>query len=101
MIQEESPLKLQQEGSRSWHGSFPNRCQSTMAERQTERHGDHYKELLEKARSEVVLTCEKELRLLMQEVEQVKNRYSNRSGFSPVQRQIGQWPRSPGRTDVG
>ncbi|CAL1132850.1 unnamed protein product [Cladocopium goreaui] len=61
----------------------------------TERHGDHYKELLEKARSEVVLTCEKELRLLMQEVEQVKNRYSNRSGFSPVQRQIGQWPRSP------
>ena len=57
-----------------------------------ERHGDHYKELLEKARSEVVLTNERELRLL--EVEQTKNRFSNRSGFSPVQRQIGQWPRS-------
>ncbi|CAK9069029.1 unnamed protein product [Durusdinium trenchii] len=28
-------------------------------------------------------------------VEQMKNRYSNRSGFAPVQRQIGQWPRVP------
>ncbi len=61
----------------------------------TERHGMHYKELLEKARLETVLTDERELKLMMQEIEMVKNRYSNRSGFSPVQRQIGQWPRAP------
>ena len=61
----------------------------------TERHGDHYKELLQKARSETVLTSEQELKMLMQEVESVKNRYSNRSGFAPIQRQIGQWPRAP------
>eukprot|EP00435_Cladocopium_sp_Y103_P020104 s1338_g4.t2 len=61
----------------------------------TERHGAHYKELLEKARNETVLANEAELKLLMQEVESCKNRFANRSGFSPVQRQIGQWPRSP------
>lgn len=61
----------------------------------TERHGHHFKELLEKARTEMVVTQEDELRRLMQEVESIKNRYSNRSGFSPVQRQIGQWPRTP------
>ena len=61
----------------------------------TERHGAHYKELLEKAREEAVITSSQELQLLMQEVEMTKNRFSNRSGFSPVQRQIGQWPRVP------
>ena len=61
----------------------------------TERHGAHYKELLEKAREEAVITSPQELQLLMQEVEMTKNRFSNRSGFSPVQRQIGQWPRVP------
>ena len=61
----------------------------------TERHGAHFKELLEKARNETVLADEAELRLLMQEVESCKNRYANRSGFSPVQRQVRQWPRSP------
>ena len=43
----------------------------------------------------MVITTEDELKLLMQEVESIKNRYSNRSGFSPTQRQIGQWPRAP------
>ena len=62
----------------------------------TERHGGHFKELLEKARAEVVITQERELKMLLQEVEQTKNRFSHRSGFSPVQRQIGQWPRTPG-----
>ena len=61
----------------------------------TERHGGHYKELMEKARSEVVITNDQEMKSLMREVEQAKNRFSNRSGFSPVQRQIGQWPRVP------
>jgi len=57
-----------------------------------ERHGAHFKELLEKARSEIVLINQEELKLLMQEVEAAKNRFSNRSGFSTVQ-QSGQWPR--------
>ena len=61
----------------------------------TERHGQHFKELLEKAREETVITSKEELELPMQEVEMAKNRFSNRSGFSPVQRQIGQWPRVP------
>ena len=61
----------------------------------TERHGAHFKEILEKARVETLVTTTEELNLLMREVEQAKNRFSNRSGFSPVQRQIGQWPRLP------
>lgn len=61
----------------------------------TERHGGHFKELLAKSRAEMVITNLEELRQLMGEVEQAKNRFSNRSGFSPVQRQIGQWPRTP------
>ena len=32
----------------------------------------------------------------MQEVEVAKNRFTNRSGYSPIQRQIGQWPRLSG-----
>eukprot|EP00435_Cladocopium_sp_Y103_P018800 s2487_g4.t1 len=61
----------------------------------TERHGAHFKTILEKARSEEVITTQQEMDALMREVEQAKNRYSNRSGFAPVQRQIGQWPRVP------
>lgn len=61
----------------------------------TERHGAHFKRILEKARLEVLVTTPEELKSLMIEVEQAKNRFSNRSGFSPVQRQIGQWPRAP------
>ena len=61
----------------------------------TERHGGHFKQMLDKARAEVVLGDEADLRMLMMEVEQAKNRFSNRSGFAPVQRQIGQWPRIP------
>ena len=49
-----------------------------------------------KGKSRVVISNEEEMRMLMQEVEQAKNRYANRSGFSPVQRQLGQWPRGPG-----
>ena len=49
----------------------------------TERHGAHFKEILEKARAEEVITNDQELVALMREVEQAKNRYSNRSGFAP------------------
>ena len=43
----------------------------------------------------MVIGSKQELGLLMKEVEQAKNRYSNRSGFAPVQRQIGHRPRIP------
>ena len=61
----------------------------------TERHGGHMKEMITKARSEMVIQTDEDLKLMLAEVEQMKNRYSNRSGFAPVQRQIGQWPRVP------
>ena len=41
----------------------------------TERHGGHYKEMLARSRSELVITNRSELRALMIEVEQTKNRY--------------------------
>ena len=37
-----------------------------------------------------------ELVLILRECECAKNRFSNRSGFSPMQRMTGQWPRMPG-----
>ena len=86
---------LQQDRHSQWDHSVPSRRPSALAEGKTERHGQHFKELLEKARTEMVITSEEDLHRLVQEVESIKNRYSNRSGFSPVQRQIGQWPRVP------
>lgn len=53
----------------------------------TERRG-HFKELLDKARSEVVVQDLRDLQRLMAEVEMAKNRYSNRSGFAPLQRKF-------------
>ena len=61
-----------------------------------ERHGGLLKEMIEKARDTAKPETMEELRLLVQECECAKNRFSNRSGYSPVQRQIGQWPRVPG-----
>ena len=61
----------------------------------TERHGALFKELLAKGREETVISSPEELRRLMQETEMAKNRFSNRSGYSPIQRQIGQWPKVP------
>ena len=60
-----------------------------------ERHGGLYKSMLAHARSSLPPASHQRLRLLMYEVEAAKNRFSNRSGYSPVQRQIGQWPRVP------
>lgn len=62
---------------------YQTRARAPWQNGKTERHGAHFKELLEKARSELVITSGEELRQLIQEVEQTKNRYSNRSGFSP------------------
>lgn len=51
-----------------------------------ERHGVQFKELLEKACHETVITDENELKFLMQEIESIENRYTNRSRSAPIQR---------------
>ena len=61
-----------------------------------ERHGGLMKTMIETAREAAVLDTIDDLKLLLGECECAKNRYANRSGYSPVQRQIGQWPRLPG-----
>ncbi len=61
-----------------------------------ERHGGLMKTMIETAREAAVIGTVDDLRLLLGECECAKNRYANRSGYSPVQRQIGQWPRLPG-----
>ncbi len=60
-----------------------------------ERHGALLKTMLEKSREEMVPTTPEELLHLLHACECAKNRFSNRSGYSPTQRQIGQWPRMP------
>ena len=60
-----------------------------------ERHGGLMKAMLEKGREELPPTSREELVSLLHACEAAKNRYSNRSGFSPTQRQIGHWPRMP------
>ena len=61
-----------------------------------ERHGGLIKNMIEKAREAISLSDVEGLKMVLYECECAKNRYMNRSGYSPVQRQIGQWPRLPG-----
>ena len=58
----------------------------------TERAGAHYKHVFEKARD----ACVQELKTLMYEVEAARNRFGDRSGFSPMQRLLGWSLRLPG-----
>ncbi|CAE7818610.1 RE1 [Symbiodinium sp. CCMP2592] len=62
----------------------------------TERAGAHYKHVFEKARDACVVTSWQELKTMMYEVEAARNRFGNRSGFSPMQRQLGWSLRLPG-----
>eukprot|EP00439_Symbiodinium_sp_Y106_P075644 s391_g15.t1 len=62
----------------------------------TERAGAHYKHVLERARDTCVVSSWQELKTLMYEVESARNRFGNRSGFSPMQRQLGWSLRLPG-----
>lgn len=61
-----------------------------------ERHGGLMKTLVEQSREAAPVSSMEDLRCLLHERESIKNRLMNRSGYSPVQRQIGQWPRVPG-----
>ena len=60
-----------------------------------ERHGGVFKMMLEKSREELPPTSQEELVQMLYACENAKNRFSNRSGYGPTQRQIGQWPRMP------
>ena len=51
---------------------------------------------MDKARDSEAPQNEAELEFMMTEVEAAKNRFFNRSGFSPVQRVLGLTPRLPG-----
>ncbi|OLQ01608.1 putative transposon protein [Symbiodinium microadriaticum] len=62
----------------------------------TERAGAHFKSVYEKARESSYIGSWEEIKTLMYAVECAKNRYGNRSGFSPMQRQIGHNLRLPG-----
>ncbi|CAE7227250.1 RE1 [Symbiodinium sp. CCMP2592] len=62
----------------------------------TERAGAHYKNVFERARDSCVVSSWQELKTLMYEVESARNRFGNRSGFSPMQRQLGWSLRLPG-----
>ena len=62
----------------------------------TERSGSHFKHIYERARESSHISSWEEIKTLLYEVESAKNRYGNRSGFSPMQRQIGHNLRLPG-----
>ena len=61
----------------------------------TERAGAHFKHVFERARDVAQISSWEELKTLLYEVEGARNRYGNRSGFSPMQRQIGHSLRLP------
>ena len=79
-----------------WHRGAAHCCIRHHGSREEQRGMEHCsKSLLAKGREETVISSPEELRRLMQETEMAKNRFSNRSGYSPIQRQIGQWPKVP------
>lgn len=75
---------------------FRAAARSPWQQGKVERHGGLMKTMIEHARAAASIESNQDLRLLLQECESAKNRFMNRSGYSPVQRQIGQWPRLPG-----
>ena len=74
---------------------FRTAARSPWQNGRVERHGGILKDMVEKCREEMPPTSLMELKQLLYACENAKNRYSNRSGYSPTQRQIGQWPRMP------
>eukprot|EP00435_Cladocopium_sp_Y103_P070319 s238_g35.t1 len=75
---------------------FRAAARSPWQQGKVERHGGLMKSMIEKARESTSIATVEELKALLYECEAAKNRFMNRSGYSPVQRQIGQWPRLPG-----
>ena len=102
------PQYLSLDDGREFRGLFTKLCASVgimtfraasrapWQQGRVERHGGLMKDLIEKCRSEWPPSNMNELVVLLRECECAKNRFSNRSGFSPMQRMTGQWPRMPG-----
>ncbi|CAE7826816.1 Kcnh5, partial [Symbiodinium necroappetens] len=61
-----------------------------------ERHGALFKTMMQKAVWSCPPTSSDDFKLLLREVESAKNRLSDRSGFSPAQRMLGETPRTTG-----
>ena len=61
-----------------------------------ERLGALFKTMLQKALWSCPPTSSEDFKLLLREVESAKNRLSDRSGFSPSQRMLGETPRTTG-----
>ena len=74
---------------------FRTAARSPWQNGRVERHGGVMKDMIEKSRSELPPSTMMELKQILYACESAKNRFSNRSGFSPTQRQIGHWPRLP------
>ena len=74
---------------------FRTAARSPWQNGRVERHGGVIKEMIEKSRADLPPATMQELKQILYACESAKNRFSNRSGFSPTQRQIGQWPRMP------
>eukprot|EP00435_Cladocopium_sp_Y103_P039402 s1944_g10.t1 len=101
------PLYVAVDEGREFRGGFGKLCasagvvmfraaaRSPWQQGKVERHGGLLKEMLEKGRSQMPPATMDELKHMLYACECAKNRYSNRSGYSPTQRQIGQWPRMP------
>ena len=62
---------------------FRSAARSPWQQGKVERHGGVIKEILAKAREAAVPTSDEELKAVLYECECAKNRFSNRSGFSP------------------
>ena len=62
----------------------------------TERHGGWWKTLFDKGCAEAKPMSEAEYAMMINEVTMMKNRHSNRSGYSPTQRVLGTNLRLPG-----
>ncbi|CAE7242722.1 engB [Symbiodinium sp. CCMP2592] len=61
-----------------------------------ERHGALFKAMFQKALWANPATSSEDYKVLLREVESAKNRLSDRSGFSPAQRMLGETPRTTG-----
>ncbi|CAE6919208.1 unnamed protein product [Symbiodinium sp. KB8] len=61
-----------------------------------ERHGGLYKAMLQRAKWMNPPASADEYKVLLREVESAKNRLSDRSGYSPAQRMIGENPKTTG-----
>ena len=103
-----APQYLAVDEGLEFRGQFTQRCsnygilvfraaaRSPWQQGKVERHGGLMKTMIEHARATASIESNQDLKLLCKECESAKNRFMNRSGYSPVQRQIGQWPRLPG-----